>query len=87
MPAPSDVLFGRIAVKNKLVTEIKVKESLILLSKPEHAGKSLAEVLVARGILTAAQRQAIETHMEKLSRSGSEGGKSPASPKGGGANG
>jgi twitching motility protein PilT len=87
MPAPSDVLFGRIAVKNKLVTEAKVKEALALCTRPEHAGKSLAEVLVARGILSAAQKQAIETHMEKLSRNGTEGGKAPGGKKTGGENG
>jgi len=69
MPTPGDVLFAKIAVKNKLVGEDKVKECLALLPNG-NGGKGLGRLLVEKGYLTPAQFQAIQSHVQKLSENG-----------------
>lgn len=68
MPTPSDLLFGKIAIKNRIVDEGKVKECLALLS--EGNGKSLGKLLVEKGYLNPSHYQAIENHVQKLNKNG-----------------
>jgi twitching motility protein PilT len=65
MPTSADLLFGRIAVKNQLVDEGKVRECLVLLDKNGGA-ESLGKFLVAKGYLNASQYKAISSHVEKV---------------------
>ncbi|MBI4601541.1 MAG: type IV pilus twitching motility protein PilT [Planctomycetes bacterium] len=67
MPSPADLLFGKIAVKNKLVDEARVRECLGLLQGSGNGG--LGKLLLQRGYLTAGQYQAIQAHVQKLSGS------------------
>jgi len=81
MPTPGDVLFAKIAVKNKLVGEDKVKECLALLPNG-NGGKGLGRLLVEKGYLTPAQFQAIQSHVQKLSQNGSAAApRTPAKPQ------
>jgi twitching motility protein PilT len=71
MPTPSDVLFGKIAIKNRIVDASKVRECLALLDAvgdKEGNGKSLGKLLLEKGYLNATHYQAIETHVQKLTR-------------------
>jgi twitching motility protein PilT len=69
MPTPTDVLFGKIVLKNRLVDEGKLKECLGLLQE-EGNGKGLGKVLVEKGYLTAAQYQLIANHIQKIAPEG-----------------
>jgi twitching motility protein PilT len=68
MANPADVLFGKIAIKNRLVDERRIKECLAVLSKRGEG--SLGQVLVEKGYLTPAQYRAIQAHVQKLSPNG-----------------
>jgi twitching motility protein PilT len=65
MPTPSDVLFGKIAVKNRLVDVDKVRECLTLLDRGGNGG-GLGKLLVQKGYLNASQYQAIANHLQKM---------------------
>lgn len=54
MPRPSkaDLVFGEIAVKNRLLTKSQVDECLKALEKGERGAKSLAEVVEKRSLLS-----------------------------------
>jgi twitching motility protein PilT len=64
MPTSSDVLFGKIAIKNRLVEADKVRECLAILEKSPNGG--LGKLLVQRGYLNANQYQAIANHVQKM---------------------
>lgn len=70
MPKPADVLFGKIALKNRLVDEGKIKECLGLLAKGVGDGEGLGRLLVAKGYITPAQCKLIDDHVRKLSPDG-----------------
>jgi len=69
MPKQADVLFGRIAVKNRLVDEDKVRECLALLDNGGNGG-SLGTLLVQKGYLTASHCKAV---LERVKKLGGEG--------------
>jgi twitching motility protein PilT len=81
MPSKADVLFGRIAVKNKLVDEARVKECLALVPGAENGGNALGRLLLQKGYLTAGQYQAIAQHVQKLSGSSALADAVSAPPK------
>jgi twitching motility protein PilT len=58
MPSQEDVLFGKIAVKNRLVNETQLKECLSLAEKAGN-GQTLGKVLLAKGYISTSQFQAI----------------------------
>ncbi len=64
MPTPTDLQFGRLAVKHKIVTEEKVKECLAYLQKQDN-GMSLGEFLVRKGYITQKHYQVIQKHIEQ----------------------
>jgi len=70
MAKPSDVLFGKIAIKKKLVPEDKVRQCLGLIEQGAGNGKSLGRVLVEKGYLTLGQCQVIERIAQQLSANG-----------------
>lgn len=70
MARPADVLFGKIALKNRLVDEAKIKECLGLLASGSGGGEGLGRLLVAKGYLTPAQCRAIDEHVVELSQDG-----------------
>lgn len=78
MPKPSDVLFGRIAIKNKLVQAEQVRDCLSLLEKAGNGNATLGQVLVQKGFINAAQCQAIQQHVQKVESSSAP--ESPPSP-------
>jgi twitching motility protein PilT len=80
MPSQADILFGRIAVKNRLVEEGQVRQCLAELERTGN-GKGLGELLVAKGYLSAAHCQVVLGHVKKLS---GEGGEAAAAPRPGG---
>jgi len=73
-----DILFGKIAIKNRIVTEAQVRECIAILEK-NGAGVDLGRVLVKKGYLSATQYQAIASHLKGLRE---KNGKSapPAAP-------
>jgi twitching motility protein PilT len=75
MPTPADVLFGKIAIKNKIVDESKVKECFALI-QAEANGKTLGGVLLEKGYLTQSQFQLISNHIQKIQPEG----EAPARP-------
>ncbi len=66
MAKPDDILFGKIAIKNRVVDEAKVRECLAHLSRQREDGGGLGRILLAKGYLTPAQYRAIEAHIAKL---------------------
>jgi len=79
MPTSVDVLFGRIAVKNQLVEESKVRECLGLIDK-NGGGQSLGKLLVAKGYLKPGQYEAISNHVQKVAgTANSQASKAPSS--------
>ncbi len=62
MPKPEDVLFGKIAVKNRLVDEAKVMECLRFLEKNGN-GISLGELLLKKGFISQAHFDAISSRV------------------------
>ena len=80
MPARSkaDVLFGRIAIRNKIVTENQVKECLQLLQNNGHS-LSLGKILVKKGYITASHYQQIAKAVE--AQGGDASGSAPAKAK------
>jgi twitching motility protein PilT len=79
MPRPADVLFGKIAVKNKVVDEGKIKECFALLAKGADKGGGLGKLLLRKGYITANQFRLIESHVQKLTRNGQAGAAAAAS--------
>ena len=76
MPTPTDVLFGKIAIKNRLVDEAKLRECLGIVQAEN--GTSLGKVLLAKGYLKPAQYQAIANHIQKLNAESEGGGAATA---------
>ncbi|MBN1444331.1 MAG: hypothetical protein JXA90_16590, partial [Planctomycetes bacterium] len=64
MPTPHDVLFGKIAVRNRLVEEAQIKQCLALLERDGN-GKPLGKLLLERGMISPGQFRAIEAHVQK----------------------
>ena len=64
MPRPADVLFGKIAVKNKVVDEGKIKECFDLLARGADNGGGLGKLLLSKGYITATQLRLIESHVQ-----------------------
>lgn len=79
MPAPSkdDVLFGNIAVRNKIVTETQIKECLQLQQKNGQR-LSLGQILVKKGYISSNHYQQI-TQIVGSSKKASVGKKAAAS--------
>ena len=73
MPKPEDVLFGKIAVKNRLIDEAKLKECLAFLEKNGN-GLSLGKLLLKKGMISPNHYKAIA---EKVAESSADGGVSP----------
>lgn len=69
MPKPSDVLFGKIAIKNSFVDAEKVRECLVLLEKAGNGSATLGRVLLEKGYLSTNQYQAIAQHVQKVESS------------------
>jgi twitching motility protein PilT len=67
MPAPNkeDILFGKVAIKNKLATADQVRECLGILEKTDRSanGNSLGRLLLQKGYLQPNQYQAITQHV------------------------
>lgn len=80
MPAPRDVLFGKIAIRNRLVDEAKIKRYLVLLDRAG-GSKALGRVLLEKGEISESQYRAIQAHVEKLAQA-ENGGKEKAPAKG-----
>jgi twitching motility protein PilT len=66
MPTPEDVLFGKIAIKNKLVDAEKVRDCLTLVERGGN-GKALGKVLLEKGYITSGHFQAISMRVRELS--------------------
>jgi twitching motility protein PilT len=66
MPHPLDVLFGKIAIKNRLVDAEKVKECLTQLEQGGANGGGLGRLLVQKGYINPSQYQAIHQHVQKV---------------------
>ncbi len=64
MPTPTDLHFGRLAVKHKIVAEDKIKECLAFLQKKDN-GMSLGEFLVRKGYITPKHYQVIQKHIRQ----------------------
>ncbi|MEM7261418.1 MAG: hypothetical protein AAF488_05460, partial [Planctomycetota bacterium] len=78
MPTQEDVLFGKVAIKNKLVDEMRVKRCMALIEK-EGNGKALGRFMVEKGLLSVEQYRAIEAHVKKMKAGGGPAGeKKPA---------
>jgi twitching motility protein PilT len=69
MPTPTDVLFGKIAIKNKIVDESKVKECFAVI-QADGNGKTLGGLLLEKGYLTQSQFQLISNHIQKIAPEG-----------------
>ena len=75
--APTDLLFGLIAVHNDLIAPAVIPDAL--RARDREPGRSLADHLVAQGTLTAAQRDLVETlSAEYIRRHGGDAEKSLA---------
>src|SRR6266542_2317503 len=71
-PTQEDVLFGKIAIKNRLASEAQVRECIALLEKSN--GDDLGKVLLKKGYISQAQYQAISNHLKGLrEKNGKEG--------------
>jgi twitching motility protein PilT len=77
MPTSEDILFGKIALKNGLVDEVRLKECLALVDRLAN-GKGLGQVLVEKGYLSARNFQAISGHVRSLADRAAAGGKPEA---------
>jgi len=60
-PSPADQLFGKIALKNNLLTEDQLRQSIAELS----AGSDLASTLVAKGLVSEKHATAIRQKVEE----------------------
>lgn len=69
MPKPSDVLFGKIAIKNSFVDAEKVRECLATVEKAGNGSVTLGKVLLQKGYLSTNQYQAIAQHVQKVESS------------------
>ena len=69
MPSQADILFGRIAVKNRLVDEKRVREYLSVLEKTGN-GKGLGQLLVDKGVISASHFEAIQGRVKQLADQG-----------------
>ncbi len=65
MPAPTqeDLLFGRLAIKHKIVTEDQVRECLALV-QTNGGGRPLGKVLVSKGYISANHYQKLARHLK-----------------------
>lgn len=61
-PTQSDLLFGKIAVKNRIASESQIKECIKLL-EVNGSGIDLGRVLLKKGYISQAQFQAITNHL------------------------
>ena len=64
MAAKEDLLFGKIAVKNKLADEAQVRKCLALLEKSGVGG--LGKLLLEKGIISASDYQRITAHVKQV---------------------
>ncbi len=69
MPKSSDILFGKIAIKNNFVDAEKVRECLALVDKAGNGSATLGRVLLQKGFLNQSQFQAIAQHVQKVESS------------------
>ena len=82
MPSQEDALFGKIAVKNRLVNADQLQECMDLVEKAGN-GQTLGKILLARGYISAGQFQAIAGRVKQAGGSG-PGAASRASDQGAG---
>ena len=73
VPTPEDVLFGKIAIKNRLASTDQVRECLGILEQ-NGSGVDLGRVLLKKGYISAAQFQAISNHVKSLREKNGPGG-------------
>jgi twitching motility protein PilT len=64
-PTQEDILFGKIAIKNRIATEAQVRECIALLEK-NGVGIDLGKILLKKGYISAAQYQAISNHLRGI---------------------
>src|SRR5574341_481883 len=64
-PSQEDVLFGKIAIKNRLASTDQVRECLGILEK-NGEGVDLGRILVKKGYISVAQFQAISSRIRGL---------------------
>ena len=76
MPTQEDVIFGKIAVKNGLVTEAQLRQCFALLERAGN-GKTLGKFLLEKGLISASHFQAIAGRVRRMG-----GGSPPASAAG-----
>ena len=69
MPKQVDVLFGRLAVKNNLVSEGQVRECMALVERMGN-GQNIGAVLVQKGYLSAQHYKALLERVQKLGAGG-----------------
>ena len=75
MPNQEDILFGKIAVKNRLVDEAQIQKAMALIERSGN-GQGLGKLLLSKGVINPSQFQAIQSAVQKMS-----GGGSAASPR------
>ncbi len=89
MPSQQDFLFGKIAMKNRLVNEAQLQECMDLLDKTTGNGggngATLGKVLLQKGYITASHYQAISGKVNSMGGADSGAGAGAAAPTGGGA--
>ncbi len=76
-PTQENVLFGKIAIKNRIASPEQVRECLGFLEK-NGSGLDLGRVLLKKGYISAAQFQAISNHLKGILEK--NGGPAPSAP-------
>jgi twitching motility protein PilT len=64
-PSQEDVLFGKIAIKNRIASEAQVRECIGLL-EANGGGVDLGKILLKKGYISAPQYQAITNHLRAI---------------------
>ncbi len=80
MAAKEDLLFGKIAVKNKLADEAQVRKCLALLEKSGVGG--LGKLLLEKGIISASDYQRITAHVKQVAEKSDKPAEDAASEEG-----
>jgi twitching motility protein PilT len=78
MPTQDDLLFGRIAVKNRILDEVKLKKCLALLEQATNA-PPLGKFLLEKGLISDEQFRAVSAHLRKVRENEGVESASPAS--------